>query len=140
MPTFTYLTKFRIDLQKFSSGEELLRSWQAEAQAALQGISDGTFQLWKDAAEPVVYGVITIEADNMAEASWNLLQRRVGPANGGQRRVHPGGGQGRRPLSAVGGYPGERPKLPERHTGLAMRIVGLPKRKRIAGSSSCSAP
>ena len=72
MPTFTYLTRFRIDLQKFSSGEELLKSWQAEAQAALQGISDGTFQLWKDAAEPVVYGVITIEADNMAEASWNL--------------------------------------------------------------------
>ena len=74
MPTFAYLTKFRIDLQKFSSGQELLMAWQAEAQAALEGIDAGTFQLWKDAAEPVVYAIINIEADNTAQAAWKLYE------------------------------------------------------------------
>lgn len=57
MPIFTYHAKIRVDLQKFSSGEDLLKAWQAEAQVAMQGISAGVFQLWKDTAEPVVYAI-----------------------------------------------------------------------------------
>ena len=72
MPTFTYHTKARIDLQRFSSGEGLLKAWRAEAEAALPGISAGAFQLWKDAAEPVIYGIINVEADNAAQAGWKL--------------------------------------------------------------------
>ncbi len=72
MATFTYFAKVRVDLQKFSSGEELLKGWQTEAQAAQEAIQGGAFQLWKDAAEPVVYAIINIEADNAAQAGLNL--------------------------------------------------------------------
>ena len=74
MPTFTYHAKIRVDLQKFSSGDELLKGWLAEAEAAQKGIKSGAFQIWKDAAEPVVYSIINIEADNAAQASLNLYK------------------------------------------------------------------
>ncbi len=72
MPKFTYHAKVRIDLQKFSSGEQLLKVWRLEAQAAMKGVNAGALQLWKDAAEPVVYSIANIEADNVAQASWKL--------------------------------------------------------------------
>lgn len=72
MPTFTYHLKVRVDLQQFSSGEELLKAWKAEAEVAMQSVTEGSEQLWKDAAEPVMYAIVNIEADNAAQASWHL--------------------------------------------------------------------
>jgi hypothetical protein len=34
MATFTFFYKLRVDLQKFSSGQESLAKWHQEAQAA----------------------------------------------------------------------------------------------------------
>ena len=68
MATSTFFYKLRVDLQKFSSGEQLLDEWTVEAQAAMEAINAGVVQVWKDAADPVVYAVINIEANNQAEA------------------------------------------------------------------------
>ena len=61
------------DLQKFSSGQELLDKWHQEAQAAMGAINAGAAQVWKDAADTVVYVVLTIEADDAAQAHANVL-------------------------------------------------------------------
>ncbi len=74
MPMFTYFYKFRVDLQKFSSGEQLLSKWSEEAKSATAGIEAGVIQAWKDAAEAVVYAFVTVEADNPAQAHGSALE------------------------------------------------------------------
>lgn len=73
MATHTFFYKIRVDLQKFSSGQELLDKWHQEAQAAMGAINAGVVQVWKDVADPVVYVIITVEADNAAQAHANVL-------------------------------------------------------------------
>lgn len=73
MATFTFFYKVRVDIQKFSSGQELLDKWHQEAQAAMGAINAGAIQVWKDAADTVVYAVLTVEAENQAEAHGNVL-------------------------------------------------------------------
>ena len=73
MATFTFFYKFRVDLQKFSSGQQLLEKWHQEAQGAMQAINAGAVQAWKDAADAVVYAILTVEADNPAQAHGNVL-------------------------------------------------------------------
>ena len=73
MATFTFFYKIRVDLQKFSSGQELLEKWHQEAQAAMHAISAGAVQVWKDAADTVVYVILTVEAENPAQAHGNVL-------------------------------------------------------------------
>lgn len=73
MATFTFFYKLRVDLQKFSSGQELLAKWHQEAQAAMGAINTGAAQVWKDAAEPVVYAILTVDAETPAEAHGNVL-------------------------------------------------------------------
>ena len=86
MPTFTYHVKIRVDLQQFSSGEELRKAWRAEAEAAVQAVNQGAFQLWKDAAEPVIYAIVNIEADNAAQAGWNLYNAALSLPMGANRQ------------------------------------------------------
>jgi hypothetical protein len=69
MPTFTFFYKVRVDLQKFSSGNQLLDKWSEEAKAAT-GAMDA---IWKDAAEPVVYVINSVDADNQAQAHGKIL-------------------------------------------------------------------
>ena len=45
MPTFTFYARIRVDLQKFSSGEQLLDKWHLEAQAATEAIKAGAVQI-----------------------------------------------------------------------------------------------
>jgi hypothetical protein len=73
MATFTFFYKLRVDLQKFSSGQELLAKWHQEAQAAMGAINAGAVQVWKDAADTVVYAILTVEADDAAQAHGNVL-------------------------------------------------------------------
>ena len=73
MATFTFFYKIRVDLQKFSSGQEILDKWHQEAQAATEAINAGAVQVWKDAADAVVYVILTVEADNPAQAYGNAL-------------------------------------------------------------------
>jgi hypothetical protein len=73
MATFTFFYKLRVDLQKFSSGQEILAKWHQEAQAAMGAINAGAVQVWKDAADAVVYAIITVEADDPAQAHGNVL-------------------------------------------------------------------
>jgi hypothetical protein len=73
MATFTFFYKIRVDLQKFSSGQELLDKWHQEAQAAMPAINAGVVQGWKDAADAVVYAILTVEAENQAQAHGNVL-------------------------------------------------------------------
>ena len=74
MPEFTFFYKVRVDLQKFSSGKQLLDKWNEEAQAATKGIDAGVAQIWKDAAEPVVYVINHVEADDQAQAHGKILE------------------------------------------------------------------
>jgi hypothetical protein len=73
MATFTFFYKLRVDLQKFSSGQALLEKWHQEAQAAMHAINAGAVQVWKDTADTVVYAILTIEAENAAQAHGNVL-------------------------------------------------------------------
>ena len=73
MATFAFFYKIRVDLQKFSSGQELLEKWHQEAQAATQAINAGVVQVWKDVADAVVYVILTVEAENPAQAHGNVL-------------------------------------------------------------------
>ena len=73
MATFTFFYKLRVDVQKFSSGQELLDKWHQEAQAAMGAINAGAIQVWKDAADTVVYAVLTVEADDQVQAHGNVL-------------------------------------------------------------------
>jgi hypothetical protein len=73
MATFTFFYKIRVDLQKFSSGQELLDKWHQEAQAATEAINAGAVQVWKDTADAVVYAILNVEADNPAQAHGNAL-------------------------------------------------------------------
>ena len=73
MARFTFFYKVRVDLQKFSSGDELLSKWNLEAQAATGAIDAGIAQIWKDVAEPVVYVINNVEADSPAEAHGKIL-------------------------------------------------------------------
>jgi hypothetical protein len=73
MATFTFFYKIRVDLQKFSSGQELLDKWHQEAQAAMHAINAGVIQVWKDAADAAVYVILTVEAENPAQAHGNVL-------------------------------------------------------------------
>ena len=74
MPTFTFFYKIRVDLQKFSSGPQLLNKWHEEAQAASGAIDAGVIQVWKDAADAAVYVIAEVEADNPAQAHGNALE------------------------------------------------------------------
>lgn len=74
MASFTFFYKVRVDLQKFSSGKALLDKWHEEAQAASGAIQAGAAQIWKDVAEPVVYAILNIEAENQAHAHANVLE------------------------------------------------------------------
>ena len=73
MASFSYFYKIRIDLSKSSSGEELLSKWHEEAQAALGAIDAGVIQIWKDAADAVVYVIATFEGENAVEAHGTAL-------------------------------------------------------------------
>ncbi len=73
MATYTFFYKIRVDLQKFSSGQELLYKWHQEAQAAMGAIKAGAAQVWKDAADTVVYAIINVEANDAAQAHANVL-------------------------------------------------------------------
>ena len=73
MATFTFFYKLRVDIQKFSSGQALLDKWHQEAQAAMGVIHTGAVQVWKDASDTVVYAILTVEAENPAEAHGNVL-------------------------------------------------------------------
>ena len=73
MATYTYFYKIRVDLQKFSSGQTLLDKWHEEAQAAMGAINAGVVQVWKDIADPVVYVIIKVEADDAAQAHGGVL-------------------------------------------------------------------
>ena len=74
MAKYTYFYKVRVDLQKFSSGDDLLRAWNAEAQAASGAIDAGIAQIWKDVAEPVVYVINNVDAESAAEAHAKILE------------------------------------------------------------------
>ena len=74
MPSFTYFYKVRVDMQKFSSGKQLLDKWHQEAQAASGAMDAGVAQIWKDAAEPVVYVILNIEAENQTQAHGSVLE------------------------------------------------------------------
>jgi hypothetical protein len=74
MAVFTFFYKVRVDLQKFSSSEGLMDQWNKEAQAATAAMDAGAVQIWKDAAEPVVYVVAQVEADDQAQAHGKYLQ------------------------------------------------------------------
>ena len=73
MATFTFFYKLRVDLQKFSSGQAILDKWHQEAQAAMGAINAGAAQVWKDAADTVVYAILNVEADDPAQAHGNVL-------------------------------------------------------------------
>ena len=73
MAAFTYFYKIRIDVTKSSSGEELLSKWHEEAQAALGAIDAGIIQIWKDAADAVVYVIATFEGETAVEAHGTAL-------------------------------------------------------------------
>jgi hypothetical protein len=53
--------------------QELLTKWHQEAQAAMGAINAGAVQVWKDAADTVVYAILTVEADDPAQAHGNVL-------------------------------------------------------------------
>ena len=74
LPTFTYFYKVRVDMQKFSSGKQLLDKWHQEAQAASGAMEAGIAQIWKDAAEPLVYVILNIEAENQTQAHGSVLE------------------------------------------------------------------
>jgi len=73
MASFSYFYKIRIDLSKSSSGEALLSKWHEEAQAALGAMDAGVVQIWKDAADAVVYVIATFEGENAVEAHGTAL-------------------------------------------------------------------
>jgi hypothetical protein len=73
MASFTFFYKIRVDLQRFSSSQALLDKWNQEAQAAMEAIKAGAAQVWKDTADPVAYLVITVEANDPAQAHGNVL-------------------------------------------------------------------
>ena len=73
MATFTYFYKVRVDISKSSSAEQLLASWNEEAQGAVKAMDAGVIQLWKDAADTTVYVIAAIEGENAAEAHGTLL-------------------------------------------------------------------
>jgi hypothetical protein len=73
MATFTFFYKLRVDLQKFSSGQAMLDKWHQEAQAAMGAINAGAAQVWKDAADTVVYVILNVAADDAAQAHGNVL-------------------------------------------------------------------
>jgi aspartate aminotransferase-like enzyme len=73
MPDFSYFLKVRVDLSKFSSPQALIDAWYEEAQAVAAAGEQMNIQLWKDASEPTVYGIATIEAANAAEAHADML-------------------------------------------------------------------
>ncbi len=74
MPSFTYFYKIRVDLQKFSSGDELFDKWSEEASAALGAVDAGVLQIWKDAADATVYAIITTDGANAVEAHGEALK------------------------------------------------------------------
>ena len=73
MALFTFYLKLRFDIQKFSSGEKLLDKWNIGAHAPIDTPGVDIVHAWKDAAEPVAYNFVTVNADNQAEAHGKLL-------------------------------------------------------------------